>query len=84
MIKERQEHGYSAILCCCRRNRQITADNATPTSIKTMTTTIFPEASARASYSMISLEPRSTPSATLGVAIQKRKKARQPLGHRAN
>src|SRR6478752_4856022 len=67
MIKAHTEHGYSAILCCCQRNRyacnrQITADNTTPTSISTMTATIIPEASARASDSMINLPmPRSAP-----------------------
>src|SRR6476619_8430768 len=67
MIKAHTEHGYSAILCCCQRNRyacnrQITADNTTPTSISTMTATIIPEASARASDSIINRPmPRSAP-----------------------
>src|SRR3979411_364283 len=67
MIKARGEHGYSAILCCCQRNRyacnrQMTADSTTPTSINTITATIIPEASARASDSMINRPmPRSAP-----------------------
>src|SRR5882757_5013247 len=67
MIKARGEHGYSAILCCCQRNRyacnrQMTADSTTPTSISTITATIIPEASARASDSMINRPmPRSAP-----------------------
>src|SRR3954471_11181086 len=58
---------YSTILCCCQRNRwacnrQIMAESATPTSIRTITATIIPEASARASDSMISRPmPRSAP-----------------------
>jgi hypothetical protein len=59
MIKARGEHGYSAILCCCQRNRsartrQMTADSAPPTSISTITAALMPEASVRASDSMIS------------------------------
>src|SRR5260370_32517804 len=67
MTRQGREKGHSAILCCCQRNRyacnrQITADSATPTSISTMTETIMPEASARASDSMISRPmPRSAP-----------------------
>src|SRR6266850_4099060 len=58
---------YSTILCCCQRNRwacnrQIMAESATPTSINTITATIIPEASARASDSMIRRPmPRSAP-----------------------
>src|SRR6266850_1083289 len=58
---------YSTILCCCQRSRyacncQITADSATPTSISTITATIIPDASARASDSMINRPiPRSAP-----------------------
>src|SRR6478735_6352826 len=58
---------YSTILCCCQRkrwacSRQIMADSATPTSISTITATIIPDASARASDSMIKRPmPRSAP-----------------------
>src|SRR6267378_3813551 len=62
-----QRSAYSTILCCCQRNRyackrQMTADSTTPTSISTITATIIPEASARASDSMINRPmPRSAP-----------------------
>src|SRR4030088_389712 len=58
---------YSTILCCCQRSRyackrQITAESATPTSISTITATIIPDASARASDSIIKRPiPRSAP-----------------------
>src|SRR6266581_1292545 len=58
---------YSTILCCCQRSRyacncQISAESATPTSISTITATIIPDASARASDSMIKRPiPRSAP-----------------------
>src|SRR3982074_3611421 len=67
MIKACGEHGYSTILCCCQRNRyackrQIMVESATPTSIRTITATIIPDASARASDSIIKRPiPRSAP-----------------------
>src|SRR5580704_6035362 len=58
---------YSTILCCCQRSKyacncQITAESTTPTSINTITATIIPDASARASDSIIRRPmPRSAP-----------------------
>src|SRR6266566_1874022 len=66
-VTGRATAAYSTILCCCQRNRyacnrQIMAESATPTSISTITATIIPEASARASDSMIKRPiPRSAP-----------------------